>query len=1205
MTQTLLGISGFSYADLHQPERLEQLYQHFCDWLRQRDQDLAQQYLEWMDGKELEGRDESALMLAVAPHVSRFIAELFLLQDECDNKSSEAKDSFDTVFAFRQKITLQLDKHYKKVTGETPEEPDDATLRNAMLAMLAAMKSLHPEDGDSERLFSQLGLLLLEGGADAARIGSMLDKSLFPTGDVAELFRLLILWCRRATGNPDFAPESKGWVCLKTAQRTDSKDLVPHHEHADDAGYRLLQAPLGEERQREGFALTDQRFGLRRTLYEVDHCIYCHERSTDSCSRGMPNRKSGGFKLNGLGNNITGCPLDERISEMNFMKRQGDNIAALALVMVDNPMCPGTGHRICNDCMKGCIYQKTEPVNIPQIESNTLTEVLFMPWGFEIYGLLCRFNPLNRKRPYTLPYNGRNVLIAGLGPAGYTLAHYLVNEGFAVVGVDGLKIEPLDDALTGHRGTDAPQPVKDFRELYMELDQRPVNGFGGVAEYGITSRWDKNFLTVIYLSLARRANFRCYGNVRFGGTVTVNEAWELGFDHIAMATGAGKPTMIGMQGNMVRGVRMASDFLMALQLGGAARESSLANLQLRLPVGVIGGGLTGIDATTEALAYYPVQVEKILRRWETLCQQNDESKLREGMDQEELAILDEFLRHAKAIREERRLATEQARPPNITRLLQEWGGATMFYRKNLEASPAYRLNHEEVREALAEGISIADNMTPQATVTDEHGALAAVRFGHSKDGQEEKLEVPLRSLFIAAGTRPNIIYEQEHPYTFRMHGKWFQHYEPELDQHGGYAREQDKIKLQASDDGDIVKLSAPAPFTSYNKNGRTISFYGDMHPVYAGSVVKAMASARDGYPYIVKLFADDLAAQEPAKQGERQEKMQGLFKILDDNWLATVEKVERLGPNIVNVVTKAPAQARAFSPGQFYRVQNYSAYAETSHGTELAAEGMALTGAAVDKGNGTISLITLEMEGSSRLCSHWRPGTPIAVMGVTGQPTEITADQTIIMVGGGLGNAVLFSIGRALRDAGGKVLYFAGYRERSGVFRMDDIEKAADVVVWAVDSGQEMIQPRRPQDKSFSGNIVQAMLAYASGKLGAASIDMQQAKRMLVIGSDRMMAAVKHARHAELKPYLDPEHIAIGSINSPMQCMMKGVCAQCLCRHINQDTGEENFVYSCYNQDQKLDVVDFDHLNARLRQNSLQEKITGRWLDLILPPQDS
>jgi hypothetical protein len=83
-------------------------------------------------------------------------------------------------------------------------------------------------------------------------------------------------------------------------------------------------------------------------------------------------------------------------------------------------------------------------VNIPQIETGALTDVLFLPWGFEIYSLLTMWNPLNVRRPVALPYNGKNVLVVGLGPAGYTLAHYLANEGFGVVAIDGLKIEPLD-----------------------------------------------------------------------------------------------------------------------------------------------------------------------------------------------------------------------------------------------------------------------------------------------------------------------------------------------------------------------------------------------------------------------------------------------------------------------------------------------------------------------------------------------------------------------------------------------------------------------------------------------------------------------------------------------------------------------------------------------------------------------------------------
>jgi hypothetical protein len=78
---------------------------------------------------------------------------------------------------------------------------------------------------------------------------------------------------------------------------------------------------------------------------------------------------------------------------------------------------------------------------------------------------------------------------------------------------------------------------------------------------------------------------------------------------------------------------------------------------------------------------------------------------------------------------------------------------------------------------------------------------------------------------------------------------------------------------------------------------------------------------------------------------------------------------------------------------------------------------------------------------------------------------------------------------------------------------------------------------------------------------------------------------------------LKEKHTAIGSINSPMQCMMKEVCAQCLQRHVNPHTGEEFFVFSCFNQDQHLDFVDFKNLNDRLRANSIQEKLSNMWLD--------
>jgi hypothetical protein len=167
--------------------------------------------------------------------------------------------------------------------------------------------------------------------------------------------------------------------------------------------------------------------------------------------------------------------------------------------------------------------------------------------------------------------------------------------------------------------TEAPPPIRDWSKMYRPLDQRVLEGFGGVSEYGITVRWDKNFLKLARLLVERRAQFAMMGGVRFGGTLTAQDAFALGFDHIALAAGAGKPTVVDMPNGLARGVRTASDFLMGLQLTGAARADSIANLQVRLPIVVVGGGLTAIDTATESLAYYPVQVEKFLARYETLA----------------------------------------------------------------------------------------------------------------------------------------------------------------------------------------------------------------------------------------------------------------------------------------------------------------------------------------------------------------------------------------------------------------------------------------------------------------------------------------------------------------------------------------------------------------------------------------------------------
>jgi hypothetical protein len=128
------------------------------------------------------------------------------------------------------------------------------------------------------------------------------------------------------------------------------------------------------------------------------------------------------------------------------------------------------------------------------------------------------------------------------------------------------------------------------------------------------------------------------------------------------------------------------------------------------------------------------------------------------------------------------------------------------------------------------------------------------------------------------------------------------------------------------------------------------------------------------------------------------------------------------------------------------------------------------------------------------------------------------------------------------------------------------------------------------------------MKAYGEGTLynGVVPIPLKEVDRIVAIGSDMMMKAVAQARHGVLAPLLNPNHVGVGSINSPMQCMMKEVCAQCLQTHRDPQTGKETTVFSCYNQDQPLDHVDFKVLRDRLSQNSVQEKLTRLWLQRCL-----
>ena len=1148
---------GFSFEDLYAREGLVRLDAQFLEYLRARDAELATRLTDARANPDaLDHKQQSQLIVDVAPHVEDFIGELFEIGEAvaASQKRHQALDAFQTV---KRKFIQR-----KALSRVKPEDAADLNGDALAAELTNYMGGPVTEENYVEHVAKWLN--------DAEAHESHLETA--------------AKYAQWATLTAAGQHQHRHGPLFKFAQKLDMEHLVPV-ETLTESGVAQLMLPSHHHHHREGFKLTDPGMDLRAAYDQATYCIKCHNQGKDSCSTGLM-EKEGGFRKSHFGVTLAGCPLEEKISEMNVVKQDGFTVGALAIAVVDNPMCAGTGHRICNDCMKACVYQKQQPVDIPQIETRALKDVLELPWGFEIYSLLTRWNPLHLTRPYPLADTGRKVLVVGLGPAGFTLAHHLMNDGHHVVGVDGLKIEPLPERISGVKlsGERVPfRPIRDITDLYESLDERVLAGFGGVAEYGITVRWNKNFLKIIRLLLERRAQFNMFGGVRFGGTITVDSAFEMGFDHIALCAGAGKPTVIPMKNGLARGVRQASDFLMALQLTGAAKSNSVANLQLRLPVVVIGGGLTAIDTATESLAYYVVQVEKFLERYETLVRDKGEPAVRAGWSEEECATADEFISHARAIRAERHAANEEGRHPDLLTLLNSWGGVTIAYRRRLIDSPSYTLNHEEVEKALEEGIRFAEGLTPKEVELDQYGHAAALYVTPSVWDEEaakmvpsgDPVRMPARSILVAAGTKPNTVLGREDSNNVLLDGKWFQ----AVDEEGKPVTPE-----------TVSKPKEVSVLMHLREDARAISFFGDLHPSYAGNVVKAMASAKQGYPVVSRTLGRRAAAGPSPEE---------LFSKLNSELRATVKEVVRLTPTIVEVIVHAPMAARAFKPGQFYRLQNYEMLAPRADGTTLGMEGLALTGASVDHEKGLLSTIVLEMGGSSDLCSLLKPGEPCILMGPTGTPTETPAQETVLLVGGGLGNAVLFSIGQELRAQGSKTIYFAGYKKIIDRYKVEEIEKAADVVVWCSDEAPGF-EPSRGHDKAFVGNIVAAMEAYGRGDLGETDLPLHSVDRIIAIGSDGMMRAVAQARHSTLAPYLKKEHTAIGSINSPMQCMMKEICAQCLQQHKDPVTGEETVVFSCFNQDQELDKVDFSNLRTRLTQNTVQEKLTAQWIDRCL-----
>ncbi len=530
---------------------------------------------------------------------------------------------------------------------------------------------------------------------------------------------------------------------------------------------------------RLGFTYRGDNLKIKQNLYlHANYCIFCHKAKKDSCSKGLSVISAKYFD-----SDKTGCPLEQKISEMNYLASWGIYIGALAVIMIDNPLVVLTGDRICNDCQTSCIYQKQEPVNVPGIESNILNKVLSLPYGLEIYLLLSRWNPLNLSFPYPKEDTGYNVLIAGLGPAGIAISHYLLNLGHRVVGIDCLSILSQKDMIRA--------PIKHWKDFVMKKDllNQEFLGIGGVAEYGITNRWSKEKLIILHILLFRRKNFAAYGSIRLGSNITIKNIFNMGFDHIAISIGSGKPSVHPLLKYSSNNVRTANEILMLFNERTTSNSEMFnPNLLIRLPVVVIGCGLTAIDVATEIIHYYPIQVKNFVKALRRLNSSNENFTIIEK------EIIKEFIEHEN-------LLSKAQKDQEVIEMIKSLGGVKIIYYSSIEKSSAYRQNFYEIEHAISIGIIFEEHFTLKDVIYDQNGILTRLI-------SEEGCEINCKMLISAVGTQKNEFLDIKNNFSQNLNSTFFK-----------------------------------------NEDSK-ISYLGDCNTNYSGSVVRALANAKKLFPHI-------------------------------------------------------------------------------------------------------------------------------------------------------------------------------------------------------------------------------------------------------------------------------------------------------------------------------------------------------------------
>ena len=680
-----------------------------------------------------------------------------------------------------------------------------------------------------------------------------------------------------------------------------------------------------------------------------------------------------------------------------------------------------------------------------------------MRWGFEIYGLLTRWNPLNRARPFALPYIGKNVLVVGLGPGGlHAVAAPAQRTASAWWAIDGLKIEPLPADLLG-ADVWPPRAVERWEELASPLDQRRLVGVRRrrrvrhhrplgqeLPDGAAPERWRGGRPSACTAACASAARS------------TSTSAFAMGFDHIAIAAGAGKPTIIDIKNNLIRGVRKASDFLMALQLSGGV-QARLA----RQPAGAAAragdrrradrhrhhdrgrGVLPGPGREVPGALGGAGRMRPAATLAASRPTTHEEPRSRASSSST-----------GAPCGPSARAPRPRARCPNFAPLVERVGRRLAgLSARHVKDSPAYRLNHEEITKFFEEGVRFIEKLSP-----------ARLRPRRARRARGRRVRAPRASATAAQGdgregdaARAQPVRRRGHAAQHHLRARAPGHVRDRRRAEGlqalrGRARRGRRAAAgcrraarSASSrlppqrpHGQLLRRQPPR----LRRLGRARDGLGQGRRAARRGAVRrrdCRASTRRAQP------ARDAAWTTFAGEARRRAARDGRARRAPD--------ADNRRGHRARARRRAPLRARASSSACRTTRRSRRSSVDAARACRWRASRSRAPGSTRPKG--LLSLIVLEMGGSSRLCTSLQPGEPVVVMGPTGHARpRCRRGESVVLCGGGLGNAVLFSIAqRAARAAAASVLYFAAYRQREDIYKVEEIEAATDQVIWSVDGG--------------------------------------------------------------------------------------------------------------------------------------------------------